>query len=67
MSGDDLTPISVIVHHESEKAFLVTATEEENKDDGDWLPKSQLKNVERNGNILNADLPEWLAEKKGLI
>jgi len=63
--NDSFTPITLEVHHETAKAYLVTGPGG-SKDDADWLPKSQLRNVERNGNLLNADAADWILEAKGL-
>ena len=46
--NDDYSPITVEVHHATEKAYLVSAPGG-SKDDATWLPKSQLRNEERNG------------------
>lgn len=56
----DLIDLAVQVHHETEKAWLIS-------DDGDrakakWIPKSQAEVAE---GVLTC--PEWLAKEKGLI
>jgi hypothetical protein len=66
MSTVDLV---LFVHHETDAAYLVS-------DDGDrdkavWLPKSQIQ-VDREyrrpeGRLIDIEMPEWLALKKGLI
>ncbi len=66
-NSNDFSPITVYVWHETPKAFLCTTTADQDKDrDGFWLPKSQLRNTERNGNFLNCDIADWLAEEKGI-
>ena len=55
----DIIDVAAIIHHETDKAFLVDAGGEEKV----WLPKSQ---VEDNGDGTFA-MPEWLATEKGLI
>lgn len=62
--GNDLTDVTVQLHHETEKAWLVSG-------DGVtkvWVPKSQaeLEASESNGAFI-LTLPEWLALDKGLI
>lgn len=32
-----------------------------------WLPKSQVEYERRSGNSVEVTMPEWLAEKKGLL
>lgn len=61
----DLLDISVQLHHETDKAILVS-------DDGDrdkavWLPKSQVELEHTSDRIVTVTLPEWLAHDKGLI
>jgi len=62
----DLIDVAVIRHAETEKAILVSETED--KKDAVWLPKSQIE-VENDGhkNFVTVTLPEWLAKEKGLI
>lgn len=62
----DLIDVTVKLHHETDKAILVS-------DDGDrakavWLPLSQVE-VERTkqSGIVVVTLPEWLATDKGLV
>lgn len=65
-SKSDLIDVTVSLHHQTEKAILVS-------DDGDekkavWLPLSQIEVTEtKKSGIVEVALPEWLAEKKGLI
>lgn len=64
----NLIDISAILAHETEKAFLLDVGTEENI----WVPKSQCEiDVEEDdrlpGTAVIVTLPEWLAEKKGLI
>ena len=58
--------ITVRLHHETEKAVLVSDTGV--GDDAVWLPKSQVEvyETDRAGNRILV-LPEWLALEKGLI
>jgi hypothetical protein len=57
-----LIDISVIVLHETSKAYFVSDTGEET--DGVWVPKSQ---VEYDRNDKTITLPEWLAIEKKLV
>lgn len=64
MSKSDLIDVAVQLHHETEKAWLVS-------DDGDkaraiWIPKSQAE-LEAKGAAHILTLPEWLATDKRLI
>lgn len=64
MGKSDLIDVAVKLHHESEKAWLVS-------DDGDrakaiWIPKSQAE-LESKGAAHILTLPEWLATDKGLV
>lgn len=58
---DEMIDIACEVMRETDKAVLVSETGE--KDDGVWLPKSQIE-INDDGTI---SLPEWLAMDKGLI
>lgn len=60
----DLIEVAVQLHHETEKAWLVS-------DDGDrtravWIPKSQAE-IDAKGKHHELTMPEWLALDKGLI
>ena len=64
MSKSDLIDVAVQLHHETEKAWLVS-------DDGDkkraiWIPKSQAE-IEAKGGAHILTMPEWLALDKRLI
>jgi hypothetical protein len=62
--GQDVT-VCVELKWDSKGAYFV--------DDGDvsvWIPKSQVKKMERLANSENTyeiEIPEWLAHKAGLI
>lgn len=63
--AERLADITVALHHETDKAVLVS-------DDGDrenavWLPKSKIEIEHKQGNTVEVTLPEWLAKDKGLI
>lgn len=76
--------LKMILIHTTEKARLLAVTEEV---DGEWFPKSQMKNIEVVGStnggvalgkskvtrapsdgaeIIQFDIPKWLAAKKDL-
>ena len=60
----DLIDIEVGLHAETEKAIAVSDTGDSK--DVVWLPKSQIEFV-KNKSTITVTLPEWLANKKGLI
>ncbi len=66
MKFHDIVDVTLHIHHETDKAIL--ASENGNKKDAVWLPKSQIE-IDRIGNSTEAEiqLPEWLAEEKGLL
>lgn len=76
MSKSDLTDITLALHHETEKAILVSETGDEKK--AIWIPKSQCE-VERTGKFVEGQIgskkypvvivtmPEWQAINKGLV
>lgn len=49
------------IEHETERALLVRVGEAKH-----WLPKSQVRVVDDNGDVLRVAIPEWLAKEKGL-
>ena len=55
--------VAVDVKAKTDKAYLVTdGTVEE------WIPRSMIEDeCEENGEISSIFIPEWLAQKKGLI
>jgi len=63
---NELTDVACQLHHETDKAFLVS-------DDGDrekavWLPKSQVEQGDAKGKgVFIFTMPEWLAADKGLV
>lgn len=64
MSKSDLIDVSVKLHHETEKAWLVS--DDGDKDNAVWVPKSQAEIEPKNG-VFILTLPEWLATDKGLL
>ena len=63
------TEVYVHLHYETEKAILVSADGDEAK--AMWLPKSQITfepiNKTKSETEIIVELPDWLAEKKGLV
>ena len=60
---------TVILHRETEKALLVSDTEQT---DPVWVPRSQIeitemKQKQRGKPIIVLSMPDWLAQEKGLI
>jgi hypothetical protein len=64
VTRSDIIDVTVHLHHETEKAVLVSDTGD--KDDAVWLPLSQIE-IERDGATHSVSLPEWLAIDKGLV
>lgn len=66
MSRSDLIDVTLQVHHETDKAFLVS-------DDGDrtkavWVAKSQCERGDsKSSGIFEFSMPEWLATEKGFV
>lgn len=62
----NIVDLTVIYHHETEKAVLVSDAEGSDKV---WLPKSQIEieGDRSRGSIVTITLPEPLATEKGLI
>ena len=65
MSSRPLIDLTLRLHHETDKAVLVS-------DDGDekkavWLPLSQIEIERKRGGVVVVTAPEWLATDKGLV
>ncbi|TPN44419.1 hypothetical protein FJ981_27880 [Mesorhizobium sp. B1-1-4] len=65
MGKSDLIDVTVQLHHETDRAVLVS-------DDGEresaiWIPLSQCEVLKRPNGIAIVTMPEWLALDKGLI
>lgn len=67
MTKSDLIDITVQLHHETERAILVS-------DGGDpdkavWLAKSQIEfsPIKDQSGVIEVTLPEWLATERGLV
>ncbi len=62
----DLIDITVMLHHETEKAWLVSDTGE--RKDAVWIAKSQAELEPSGGSSMHTlTLPEHIATEKGLI
>ena len=59
--------IAVEIHYITDRAYLVSDTGDE--DDAVWIPKSQVEPMTppEIGEEVIFEIPEWLAEDKGLI
>jgi hypothetical protein len=66
MSKNELTDIMVQLHHETDRAILVSDAGDSEK--AVWLPLSQIE-FEKTGKpgIVLVTLPTWLAKERGLI
>lgn len=65
MGKSDLVDIAVQLHHQTERAILVS-------DDGDrekavWIPLSQCEVERKRDGTVIVTMPEWLAIEKGLV
>ena len=71
MSNDDeaveISPIVIV--RETEKAFAVEFTEDDEDDGTYWIPKSQIldSNINAEGESGWMEIPKWLATEKGLV
>jgi hypothetical protein len=62
----DLIDVLVEKHAETEKAVLVSETGD--KDDAEWLPKSQIEiEPSTKKGQFTVTMPEWLAKEKGFV
>lgn len=66
----ELYDCSLVVHHETAKAWKVSETGDEEK--AVWLSKSQCERYNKIGDhkfweIYEFSIPQWLAEEKGLV
>lgn len=64
----DLVDLEVALHHQTDKAYLVSTTGD--RKDAVWLPKSACELEDqgsRNPGIYTLTLPQSLATEKGLV
>lgn len=62
-SNDNTVDIECTVKRETDKALLIDHGGEAEV----WMPKSQIKNVTKNGRTVTLTVTEWIANEKGLI
>lgn len=62
-SNDNTVDIECTVKRETDKAPLIDHGGESEV----WMPKSQIKNVSKNGRTVTLTVTEWIAYEKGLI
>lgn len=60
----DLVDLTLVIHHETDKAVLVSETGE--RSSAVWLPKSRIE-IERQDKVALITVPERLAIDKGLV
>lgn len=67
MGKNELIDLTLYLHHETDRAYLVSDTGEE--DAAVWVPKSQCEfNARKPGSaVCEFTMAEWLAQAKGLI
>lgn len=57
----DTITISAEILQETDEAILISTTGEDT-----WLPKSQIDYAGDRGDVVDIEIPEWLADEKGL-
>ena len=62
-SNDNTVDLEVVIKRETDKAYLIDHGGESEV----WMPKSQIKNVAKNGRTVTLTVTEWIANQKGLI
>ena len=61
----DLVDVAVQIFVRTERAVLVSDTGE--KEDGVWLPLSQIETEQKPDGTAIVTMPEWLAAERGLV
>ena len=61
----DLVEVDIVLHHETDKAYLVST--DGKRDKAVWIPKSQCQQVDGEGQHRTMEMPEWLAIDRGLV
>jgi hypothetical protein len=66
---DEIITLELKIHARTDRAVLVTDTDDEDDEDAPriWLPLAQIEIVEKANGTASIDMPEWLAEDRGLI
>ncbi len=62
-SNDNTVDLEVVIKRETDKAYLIDHGGEEEV----WMPKSQVRAVEKKGRTATLTVTEWIANEKGLI
>jgi len=62
-SNDNTVDLEVVIKRETDKAYLIDHGGEEEV----WMPKSQVRAVEKKGRTATMTVTEWIADEKGLI
>ena len=62
-SNDNTVDLEVVIKHETDKAYLI----DYGGDEEVWMPKSQVRAVEKKGRTATMTVTEWIADEKGLI
>lgn len=66
MARNDDVELTLHMHHETDAAYLLSDTGED--DDGAWVPKALVIKIEPVRNDLyNVTMPEWMAIDKEFI
>lgn len=60
----DIVDFTLILHHETEKAILVSEVEGGSRV---WLPKSKIEFERKEGRLVDVQCPEWLAIERELV
>jgi hypothetical protein len=65
MAKRALTDVTMQLHHETDKAVLVS--DDGDRDNAKWLPLSQIEIERKADGVVIVTLPTWLAKQEGLI
>jgi len=65
VTRSDLIDVTLQLHHETERAILVSDTGE--PDEAVWLAKSQIEFETKPRGIVEVTMPEWLAIERRLL
>ena len=71
MSGKESVEVTVELRRDDPKKEAIAVYDGKDDDDGKeiwvWLPRSQIDVTPKAGKVIIVTMPEWLANKKGLI
>lgn len=67
--GSETNTYKVYVIETTGKAILCTLEEDEEGENEFWLPMSQIEvtDIDHKNSIWTVDVPDWLAEEKGMV